>query len=99
MARPALYRNIVLTSYGEPPPDHAEPEDRLWRVSPFCMGLNTLVTTETARLVNSLHFQGHWQQDTQGGKSGHGRLPDSAVLLNITIRAAVDRCVNLRSFK
>lgn len=99
MARPALYRNITLTSYNQFPADDSEPEDGLWRASPFCMGLNALVTTETARLVNSLHFQGHWQQHNQENNVRHGRLADSSVLLNIAIRAAVDRCVNLQSFK
>lgn len=99
MASPALHRNVTLTSYSEASPNDSRPEDGLWRASPFCMGLNAWVTRETARLVHSLHFQGHWQQRDQADSARQGRLADRFVLLNIAIRAAVDRCVNLQSYK
>lgn len=99
MARPALYRNITLTSYSEAPTGDPEPDNDLRRASSFCMGLNALVTTETAKLVKSIHFQGHWRQYDQENNARNGRLTDSAVLLNIAIRAAIDRCINLQSFR
>lgn len=99
MALPALYRNITLTSHSESFADGLPGGDGSWHASPFCTGLNALVTRKTATLVQSLHFQGDWLEQDRESNARFGRLSDSSVLLNIAVRAAVDRCINLQSFK
>ena len=63
------------------------------------MGLNALVTRDVAGLVWSLALQGEWKEHDLEEFSAVGRVPDDAMMLNIAVRAAVDRCTGLESFK
>ncbi|QGA14236.1 hypothetical protein EYB26_001889 [Talaromyces marneffei] len=97
MAIPHLYRNISLTSY-----DRIRYRDELpegWgNASPFSMGLNTLVTRSHASLVQSMTLRGEWNEPELEEHSRVGRVPDSSMMLNISVRAALDRMKNIESF-
>lgn len=98
MAQPQLYKKITLTSY-----DTIRYRDDLpegyGSASPFSMGLNALVTRNIAGLVQSLCLQGQWREHDLEEYSKVGRVPDGSMMLNIAVRAAIDRCTNLTSFR
>jgi len=98
MAQPQLYRKITLTSY-----DTIRYRDNLpegfGSASPFTMGLNALVTRNIAGLVQSLSLQGEWRDHDLEEYAQAGRLSDGSMMLNIAVRAAIDRCINLTSFR
>ncbi|GAM34616.1 hypothetical protein TCE0_015r02304 [Talaromyces pinophilus] len=97
MAIPHLYRNISLTSYDRIRYRDEEPEG--WgNASPFSMGLNTLVTRAHASLVQSMTLRGEWNEPELEEHSKVGRVPDSSMMLNISVRAALDRTKNIESF-
>ena len=98
MSLPQLYKNITLCSYDTIRWKEEEPEG-LGFASPFAMGLNALVTRDVAGLVRSLTLQGQWKEHDLEQFSAAGRVPDDAMILNIAVRAAVDRCTGLESFK
>lgn len=97
MTLPQLYRNISLTSYNtiRYRDDHPEGQGS---ASPFAMGLNALVSRNVASLVHTLALQGDWREHDLQEFSKVGRVPDDTMMLNIAVRAAVDRCIQLESF-
>lgn len=98
MALPHLYRNISLTSYDRIRYRDEHPEG--WgNASPFSMGLNTLVTRGHASLVQSMTLRGEWSEPELEEHSRVGRVPDSSMMLNISVRAALDRTKNIESFR
>ncbi|CRG84462.1 hypothetical protein PISL3812_01746 [Talaromyces islandicus] len=97
MALPHLYRNISLTSYNQIRYRNEQPEG--WgSASPFLMGLDVLVTKPQAALVRSLTLRGEWKEPDLEEHSRVGRVPESSMVLNIAVRAALERTVNIRSF-
>lgn len=98
MSLPQLYRNPVLTSYDRIRYRDDRPEG--WgSASPFSMGLSALVTRSHALLVESLTLRGEWREPELEEYSRVGRVPDSAMMLNLSVRAAIDRTKELRSFR
>ena len=98
MTLPQLYKHISLTSYDSIRYRDDQPEGQ-GSASPFAMGLNALVSRNVASLVHTLSLQGHWREHDLQEFSKVGRVPDDAMMLNIAVRAAIDRCVQLESFK
>jgi hypothetical protein len=98
MTQPQLYRNISLTSYDTIRYRDDQPEGQ-GSASPFAMGLNALVSRNVASLVHTLSLQGDWREYDLQEFSSVGRVPDNAMMLSIAVRAAVDRCTQLREFK
>jgi hypothetical protein len=98
MCQTLLYEKITLSSYDTIRYKDERPEG-LGSSSPFAMGLNALVTRNVATLVRSLTLQGQWKEHDLQEFSSAGRVPDDAMMLNIAVRAAVDRCTGLESFK
>lgn len=98
MTLPQLYRKIVLTSYDETVQYRDNFDDSLWHASPFSMGLMALATRKAAALVEELTVEGDFREHELDLYKNR-RLPDSSVLLNISIRGAIDRCVKLESFR
>jgi hypothetical protein len=98
MCQTLLYEKITLSSYDIIRYKDERPEG-LGSSSPFAMGLNALVTRNVATLVRSLTLQGQWKEHDLQEFSSAGRVPDDAMMLNIAVRAAVDRCTGLESFK
>ncbi|KAL4802122.1 hypothetical protein BDV18DRAFT_147546 [Aspergillus unguis] len=98
MALPQLYRNLILTSYDKIRYRDDEPEG-MGSASPFTMGLNAVITRPHALLVRSLTLRGDWREHELEEHARVGRVPDSSMMLNITVRAAVDRMKDLESFR
>ncbi|KAL1965682.1 hypothetical protein VTN77DRAFT_5182 [Rasamsonia byssochlamydoides] len=97
MSLPQLYRNLVLTSYDRIRYRDDQPEG--WGgASPFSMGLSALVTRPHASLVHSMTLRGEWKEHELEEHASVGRVPDSSMMLNIALRAAIDRTTNLESF-
>jgi hypothetical protein len=97
MALPPLYKEVVLSSYDRIRFRH----DRLegWgSASPFSMGLSALATRPHATLVESLTLRGEWKEYDFEEHARVGRVPDSSMMLNIAVRAMVDRMPGLGSF-
>ncbi|KAL3441807.1 hypothetical protein BJX65DRAFT_287967 [Aspergillus insuetus] len=98
MALPQLYRNLTLTSYDKIRYRGDQPEG-MGSASPFTMGLNAVITRPYAGLVRSLALRGDWREQELEEHARVGRVPDSSMMLNITVRAAVDRMQDLESFR
>ncbi|BCR89959.1 uncharacterized protein ACHE_51157S [Aspergillus chevalieri] len=97
MSLPLLYRNLTLTSYDKIRYRGEEPEG-VGSASPFSMGLNAVITRPYAKLVRSLTLRGEWREHELEEHARVGRVPDSSMMLNIAVRAAVDRMPDLESF-
>jgi hypothetical protein len=97
MALPQLYHSLTLTSYDKIRYRDEQPEG-IGSASPFTMGLNAVITRPFATLVRSIILRGEWKEPEMEEYAQVGRVPDSSMLLNIAVRAAVDRMSNLESF-
>ncbi|KAJ6037113.1 hypothetical protein N7540_001392 [Penicillium herquei] len=97
MALPQLYRSLTLTSYSKIRYRDEQPEG-VGSASPFTMGLNAVITRPFATLVQSISLRGYWKENDLEEHAQVGRVPDSSMLLNIVVRAAVDRMTSLESF-
>ncbi|EEH34505.2 hypothetical protein PAAG_05554 [Paracoccidioides lutzii Pb01] len=96
MTLPLLYKDLSLTSY-----DKIRYRDEIAEgcgsASPFSMALNAVVTRNVGGLVRSLTLRGHWREDELEEHARVGRVPDSSMMLNIVVRAAVDKMSALES--
>ncbi|KAJ6043777.1 hypothetical protein N7499_006197 [Penicillium canescens] len=97
MALPQLYRSLTLTSYDKIRYRDDQPEG-IGSGSPFTMGLNAVITRPYGSLVRSMTLRGEWSDHELEEHARVGRVPDSSMLLNIAVRAAIDRMTNLESF-
>lgn len=97
MALPQLYRCLTLTSYDRIRYRGEQPEG-IGSGSPFTMGLNAVITRPYATLVRSMTLRGDWKEHELEEHARVGRVPDSSMMLNIAVRAAVDRMTSLESF-
>ncbi|KAL4748933.1 hypothetical protein BDW72DRAFT_143222 [Aspergillus terricola var. indicus] len=98
MALPQLYQNLILTSYDKIRYVGDQPEG-MGSASPFTMGLNAVITRPYATLVRSLTLRGDWREQELEEHARVGRVPDSSMMLNIAVRAAVDRMRDLEDFR
>lgn len=99
MTLPQLYKNVTLTSYGKIRYRNDDRPEGCGSASPFSMGLSALVTRNVAGLIHSLTFRGDWKEEGLQEHAMVGRVPDSSMMLNIAVRAAVDRTNGLESFR
>lgn len=97
MALPQLYENFTLTSYDTIRFRDNQPEG-CGSASPFSMGLNAIVTRSLGPLVKTFTLRGTWLEHELDEHSRMGRVPESSMMLNIAVRAAVDKMPNLESF-
>ncbi|KAL1296571.1 hypothetical protein AAFC00_000069 [Neodothiora populina] len=97
MTLPQLYTKVTLRSYPELQFIDGKPAG-FGSGSPFTMALNGLATSNSAALVNDFHISGTWE-DAHIDEYTVGRVPDSTMLLGIALRAAIDKMVNLKSFR
>lgn len=88
MTTPRLYENVTLHSYSE---------IRYVDGSPFAMGLNTLVTRTFADYVQRFRVTGYWREHDENDYK-QGRVPDNNMMLQIAMRAALDKMENLTAF-
>lgn len=98
MALPQLYRNLILTSYDKIRYRDDQPEG-MGSASPFTMGLNAVITRPYALLVRSLTLRGDWREQELEEHARVGRVPDSSMMLNIAVRAAIDKMQDLEAFR
>jgi hypothetical protein len=96
MTLPKLYENVTLHAYTELRYTNGRPEG-YGSGSPFSMGLNALVSRNVANYVQRFGLVGEWRESDIDDYS-KGRVPDNSMMLNIAIRAALDRMENLKSF-
>lgn len=98
MGLPQLYKHLTLTSYETIRYRGDEPEG-LGSASPFSMGLNAIVTRPYGALVRTIVLRGEWREHELDEHARVGRVPDSSMMLNIAVRAAVDKMTELESFR
>ncbi|KAB2573807.1 hypothetical protein DBV05_g7521 [Lasiodiplodia theobromae] len=97
MTLPRLYEKVTLRSYSELRyMDNGRPEG-YGSGSPFAMGLNGLVTKNVAQYVRSWRLAGDWRESDVDDFS-RGRVPDNSMMLNIAVRAAMDRMERMQNF-
>ncbi|EON63994.1 hypothetical protein W97_03224 [Coniosporium apollinis CBS 100218] len=96
MTLPRLYEHVTLRSYAELRYFNGRPEG-YGGGSPFSMGLNGLATRNTASYVKGWKLLGDWRESDVDDFT-KGRVPDNSMMLNIVIRAAMDKMTCLESF-
>lgn len=97
MTLPKLYQHVTLRSYADIRYSNGRPEG-YGSGSPFSMGLNGLVTRNTAGYVKSWRLLGEWKESDVDDFS-KGRVPDNSMMLNIVVRAAMDKMTSLENFR
>ncbi|KAF3010063.1 hypothetical protein E8E13_011565 [Curvularia kusanoi] len=96
MTLPRLYEHVTLRSHAEIRYIDGRPEG-FGGGSPFSSGLNTLVSRNFTDYVQLFRVVGEWREhDVDDYKQG--RVPDNSMVLQIALRAALDKMKNLRSF-
>lgn len=108
MALPLLWKNVSLISSGEVRRKKCTHDGEMKDVpegvggaSPFAMGLNAMVThPNVGKLIRRLSLAGDYGEgDPEVQRcSKAGRVSEIAMMLNICVRAAVDRCTELEEF-
>ncbi|KAK6393595.1 hypothetical protein LTR65_002467 [Meristemomyces frigidus] len=96
MTLPQLYQRVSLHSYADIRYVNGRPEG-FGSGSPFTMALNGLVTKSHATLVQEFKVHGKWRE-VGLEEFAKGRVPDNSMMLNILLRAAMDKMVRLQSF-
>lgn len=99
MTLPLLYKNVTLTSYDKIRYNTDDIPEGYGSASPFSMALNAMATRNVASLIRSFRLRGEWREDGLEEHARVGRVPDSSMMLNIAIRAAIDKMVGLKSFR
>jgi hypothetical protein len=98
MTLPHLWKNVHLKSYAGIRRKDDVPEG-FGSASPFALGLNALVTGNVANLVRALTVEGQYGTENPEEAVKAGRIPENVMILNIGLRAALDRCTHLESFR
>jgi len=97
MTLPRLYEDVTLRAYSE---IRYRPDGRpegYGGGSPFAMGLNTLVSRTFTDYIQTFRVVGDCaEHDVDDYKQG--RVPDNSMVLQIALRAALDKMKNLRAF-
>jgi hypothetical protein len=97
MTLPRLYQDVTLHSHADIRYDsHGRPAG-YGGGSPFAMGLNTLVARNFTEYVESFRLVGHWREHDEDDYK-HGRVPDNAMVLQIAMRAVLDKMKKLKAF-
>ncbi|KAF2397915.1 hypothetical protein EJ06DRAFT_532902 [Trichodelitschia bisporula] len=96
MTLPRLYERVTLRSYTEMRYRDGRPEG-FGGGSPFAAALDGLASRGYAGYVKRLRLCGEWKEvDVEDFR--RGRVPDNTMMLNIVVKAAVEKMVNLRAF-
>ncbi|KAF2493639.1 hypothetical protein BU16DRAFT_592071 [Lophium mytilinum] len=95
MAVPLLYETLVLSTGEESPHNQKLPTGG--RGSAFATGLNSLVRGNLGPMVHSLTLRGVWKEDTIQRHS-NDFVMDRLTILNIAVRAALDKTTRLQEF-
>lgn len=95
MTIPQLYQRVSLRSYADIRYVSGRPEG-FGSGSPFTMALNGLVTRGHGSLVKEFSVWGEWKE-VGVEDFAKGRVPESSMMLNILLRAAMDNMTKLSS--
>jgi hypothetical protein len=94
---PKLYENVTLHSYPDIRYIDGRPEG-FGAGSPFSMALDGLVSRNVSGYVHRLRLFGLWKEcDIEEFQKG--RVPDNTMMLNIVVKAALDKMDKLQSFR
>jgi hypothetical protein len=96
MTLPQLYERVALHSYPDIRYVDGRPEG-FGSGSPFMMALNGLVTKSYAGVVKDFRLWGEWRE-VGVEDFAKGRVPDSSMMLNMMLRACVDKMAKLQAF-
>ncbi|KAF2643718.1 hypothetical protein P280DRAFT_487666 [Massarina eburnea CBS 473.64] len=96
MTLPRLYENVTLRSYSELRYIDDRPVG-FGGGSPFAVGLNTLVSRAFPSYIRSFRVVGEWREHDVEDYS-KGRVPDNSMMLQVAMRAALDKMVKLEEF-
>ncbi|OCK82592.1 hypothetical protein K432DRAFT_391110 [Lepidopterella palustris CBS 459.81] len=99
MAIPLLYKDLILTTEDKRSLN-GEFQARKPKGSfsgSLSTGINAIVKGNLGPLVHSLTLQGEWREDVAEDHLG-GFMTDSLTMLNIAVRAAIDKTRRLESF-
>jgi len=97
MTLPRLYEEVTLRSHSEIRYRNDGRPEGYGGGSPFAMGLNTLVSRTFTDYVQMFRVVGDWKEhDVDDYKQG--RVPDNSMVLQIALRAALDKMKNLKAF-
>jgi hypothetical protein len=98
MTLPRLYEHVTLHSYAEIRYNCEDGRPQGYgNGSPFAMGLNTLVSRTFTDYVQSFRVVGEWREHDDDDYK-QGRVPDNSMVLQIAMRAALDKMKNLEAF-
>jgi hypothetical protein len=94
---PRLYENVILRSYDGIRYFNGRAEG-FGAGSPFSMALEGLISRNVSGFVRKLKLVGIWKEvDVED--FAKGRVPENTMLLNIVIKAALEKMNELRSFR
>ncbi|KAF2654000.1 hypothetical protein K491DRAFT_717537 [Lophiostoma macrostomum CBS 122681] len=96
MTLPRLYEEVTLRSYADIRYVDGWPAG-YGSASPFAMGLNTLVSRTVTDYVRKFRVVGDWKEHDVEDYA-KGRVPDNSMMLQIAMRAAMDKMKNLEAF-
>jgi hypothetical protein len=97
MALPKLWEHVTLRSYADVRYVDGRPEG-FGGGSPFTMGLAGIVSGSNANYVKRLTLAGEYRE-LDADDYSKGRVPNNAMMLNIAVRAAIDRLPRLETFE
>ncbi|KAE9965057.1 hypothetical protein BLS_007899 [Venturia inaequalis] len=93
---PKLYERVTLHSYPEIRYKDGRAEG-FGSGSPFSMALDGLVSRNIGSYVRDLRLEGSWKEVGLEDFE-KGRVPDNSMMLNIVVKAALDKMEKLESF-
>lgn len=96
MTLPRLYEQVTLTSHATIRYVNGRPTG-YGSGSPFAMGLNTLISRSFTDYVHTFRVIGEWREHDVDDYS-KGRVPDNTMVLQVAMRAAMDKMKNLKAF-
>ena len=96
MTLPRLYEECTLRTYSEIRYVNGRPAG-YGSGSPFAMGLNTLVSRNFGDYVQTFRVIGEWREHDVDDYS-KGRVPDNSMMLQVAMRAALDKMKILKTF-
>ncbi|KAF1965937.1 hypothetical protein BU23DRAFT_545137 [Bimuria novae-zelandiae CBS 107.79] len=96
MTLPHLYEEVTLRTYADIRYVNGRPTG-YGSGSPFAMGLNTLVSRNFTDYVQTFRVIGEWREHDVDDYT-KGRVPDNSMVLQIAMRAALDKMKNLKTF-
>lgn len=97
MTLPQLYEKVALRSYPEIRYVDGKPEG-FGGSRPFCMALSGLATSNASALVKDFRVSGAWPEPRKEDYL-KGVVPDTTMLLGISMRAALDKMINIATFR